>query len=157
MGQHPGMVISHREDGNIIEQRQQNDHQRRNGIKIKNQNGQRHEQHNTDGLGNAQSGVALHPFKGNPRLLDRLVNHRQTGGGQNNVGSSPGSIRSVGDRKTAVRFFQGGSIIHTIPGHSHDMSAFLQSRHDPIFILRHHLRKNIYSLNHFHDDRFVGM
>ena len=51
-------VVGDRQDGPVVQQRQEHDHHRGDGVEIEHEDRQRHEQQHADGLGDAVGGVA---------------------------------------------------------------------------------------------------
>ena len=61
---------------NVIEQSQQDDHQRGDEIEIEHNDGQRHEEHNAYGLRDAEDRLALHALESDACLFDGVVDDR---------------------------------------------------------------------------------
>ena len=152
-----GIVIGNGQDGNIVEQGQYNDHQGRDRVKVKDHDGQGHEQDNTNSLRNSKDGVALHPFKGDSGLLNGVIDNRQPRRGEDDVSRRPGGVGGIGNGKTAVRLFQGRCIIDTVTGHADDMAGFLQAVHQHVLILGHDLGKDIGCFDHLNNGGFMGV
>ena len=89
------VVVSNRQDGQVIEQRQQDDHQRSNWIKIEHDDTQCHEQDDANGFRDAKRGITLHALESNTRLFHCFVNDTQAGGGQDNIRRRPRCVGSV--------------------------------------------------------------
>ena len=124
------VVIGDGQDSAVVEQRQDHDHDGRQGIKIENQDRKRHEYQHPQRLGDAIDRVAVHPLKDFPALLDRLDDHRQTGRHQHDRRRCACGVGCTRHRDAAVRLLQGGSIVDPIARHTHDVTALLQHIHD---------------------------
>ena len=76
------VVVGDGQDGAVVEQRQHHDLHRRHGKEVEDQDARRDEQQHPQRLGDAVDRVAVHPLEDLPALLDRVDDHRQSGGGQ---------------------------------------------------------------------------
>ncbi len=137
------IVIRDGQDRAVIEQRQHHNHHRRQRIKVKDQNCQRHEQQHAQRFGDAINCVTVHPLENPPALLDRVNDHRQAGRKQHDGRRRARRVRRTRNGDAAVRFLQCGRVVHTIAGHADDVIVFLQDIDDVKFVFREHLGKTI--------------
>ncbi len=74
------VVIGDRQNRPVVKQRDHHDHDRRYGIEIEDQDGQRHEEQHAQRLSDAVDGVAVHALEDAAALFDRVDDHGETGG-----------------------------------------------------------------------------
>ncbi len=137
------VVIRNGQDGAVVEQRQHHDHHRRQWIKVKDQDRQRHEEQHAQRLGNAVDRVAVHPLENSPALLDRVNNHRQAGRQQHDGRRRARCVRRARNGDAAVGFLQRRGVIHPVARHADDVAALLQNIHNVEFVFGEHLRETV--------------
>jgi hypothetical protein len=71
------VVVSDRQNGSIVKQRDHHDHDRGDGIEVEDQDRQRHEEQHAQRLRDAVNGVAVHALEDAAALLDRVDDDRQ--------------------------------------------------------------------------------
>ena len=78
-----------------------------------------------------------------PRLINRIVNDRQTWCCQNQRRGTSSRISRAGDSRSAVGLLQRRRVIDAVAGHRYQVPTVLQRLDDGIFMLREHTRKPV--------------
>ncbi len=142
----PGVVVSDGHNGHVIEERQQDDHDRGDRVEVEHNHRQHHEDHDADGLGDTVNGVGIHAFEDAPGFLDSADDGGQTGRGENQVG---GRARRVGGARNSdadIGLLERRGVVDTVAGHCHQVAALLQGLDDGILVLGEHLGETVGSL-----------
>ena len=121
-GIQPGIVGGDGHDWHIIKERQQDDHDGGDGIKIENQHGQHDEDHNADGFDDTVNRIAVHALEDAACLLNSADDDIQARCHQHQSGRSPGGIHGAGHCDTHVRLLERRGIVDAIAGHTHQIA-----------------------------------
>ena len=97
--------------------------------------GQHHQEHDVDGQRHAVDRVAGDPAEDAPRLVDRAVDHRQPGRGQDQRRGAAGGVGGAGHGGAAVGLLQGRRVVDAVAGHRDQVAARLQRLDDGVLVL----------------------
>ena len=120
-----GVVIGNGHDGDVVQQRQQDDHDGGQGKVVEGEHGRHHEDHDVDGHGDAVNSVTRHALKDAPGFLHRSDDDRQPRFRQDQSRSRPGRVGGPGDCDAHIRLFEGRRVIDSISRHAYQMAQLL--------------------------------
>ncbi len=143
----PGVIITDRDNGQVVQEREHYDHHRGDRIDVEEDHSERDEEHDTYRLYDAIDGVTVHPLEYPAGSLHRLHDHRKAGCGQDKRGCCPRCVGCPAHCDAHVGLFQGGGIVDAVTGHSDDVSALLEGGDDIELIFRKDLREPVGSLH----------
>ena len=134
-------------DRDVVEQRQHDDHHRRQRKEPVGDGGEHDEHHDVERHGDAIERVAHHALEDAARFLDAPDDGREAGGGQDQRGSRAGGIRRAGDGDADVGLLQGGRVVHAVAGHADDQAALLHRLDDRVLVLGEDPRESVGGLD----------
>lgn len=91
--------------------------------------------------------VGLHTLEDLTGQLDSIDNGGQTGGEENNVSSSLGSLSGTFDSNTAVSLLERGSVVDTVTSHGSQVTTLLQHLDDLVLVLGEDFSETVGLLN----------
>ena len=120
------VVIRDGHDRNVVEQRQHDDHRRRQRLKLEEHDRRHDQQHDVERHRDAVVDVALDALEDLPRADDGVDDGREAGRGQDQGGGAARGIGGAADGDAAIGLAQGRRIVDAVAGHRDDVAALLQ-------------------------------
>lgn len=97
--------------------------------------------------GNTVLDVGLHTLEDLTGQLDSIDNGGQTGGKEDNISGSLGSLSGTLDSDTTVSLLQGGGVVDTVTSHSSQVTTLLEHLDDLVLVLGENLSETVGLLN----------
>ena len=91
--------------------------------------------------------VGLHALENLAGKLDGIDNGGETGGEEDNISGSLGSLSGALNGNTTVGLLERGSIVNTVTSHGSQVTTLLEHLHDLVLVLGEHLSETISLLN----------
>lgn len=87
--------------------------------------------------------IGLHTLEDLTGQLDGIDDGGQTGGKEDDIGSSLGGLSSTLDGNTTVRLLQGGSVVDTVTSHGSQVTTLLEHLDDLVLVLGENLSETV--------------
>lgn len=141
-----GVVVSDGDGGQISEQGKEDDQVDTDGL-VDDDHGQSQVDLKVETESNTVLNVGLHALEDLARGLDGKDDGGQTGGKEDDIGGSLGSLGGTLDSDTTVSLLQGGSIVDTVTSHGSKVTTLLEHLDDTVLVLGENLSETISTLN----------
>lgn len=128
-------VLGDGQDGSVVEDSEDKNHEGRE-IKLPGKDHDREAEDDTDSDRAGVGRVVAHALEDLAGSEDGIDNDRQTGLGQDNVGSRAGSVRGISDSNTDVGLGKSRGIVDTITSHGSEVAEVLETGNNVVLVLR---------------------
>lgn len=141
-----GVVISD-SDGSQISEQSNEDDQLRSDDFVETDGGSDEVDLQVQAEGDTVLDVGLHTLENLARGLDGQDDGGETGGKEDDIGGSLGSLGGTLDGDTTVSLLEGRSVVDTVTSHGSQVTTLLEHLHDLVLVLREDLSETIGTLN----------
>ena len=143
LGGQGGVVVGDRHDGDVVEKRQQDDHDGRYGVEVEHHHRQDHENHDPNGFRDAVDGITVHALEYAPGFFHGPYQNGEARRREHQVGGRPGGIGGAADRDPQIGLFEGRRVVDAVTGHTDDVPLVLEGPDDFEFVLGVDLRESV--------------
>ena len=136
------VVVRDGDDGEVVEEREQDDVERLEGVVVH----ERDDAEEGDHLhrdADAVDDVRLEALEDAARLHDGGEDGREALAREDDVGGGLRGVGGAGDGDADLRLGEGGRVVDAVAGHADDLAHALEDGDDLVLVLGHHLREAV--------------
>ena len=137
---HDGVIVCDHHDREVIEDRDEHDHDRGYRVEVEHHNRERHEEQYADGFGYPVDCIAVHALEDLARFCNGSGDYREAGRREHQIRGGTSGVGRAAYRDSAIGLFERGSVVDAVAGHPDDMSARLKGLDDFELMLGKNLR-----------------